>query len=160
MIYGIDASSKTVAVTWWTGVSFMYRKYDLWDRWDTASLPWVRKVMARLLTQNNYGPDDYVFLEQPVVAGARNIMSTLKQSYVNGVIQEVIVSYGRPCIHVPISTWKKVAAGSGSASKEDVAAAIGGRYPNLIEAFGGDQDLYDATGLCIYGRYVVEGLEG
>ncbi len=159
MIVGIDSNSKSVAVVWWNGHRYSARKFDVWERWSVESAPWFRRIMARLYGNINLHPNDHVFIEAPVVAGARNIQSTVKQSMVNGILQEVTGAYGVTPVLVSPSTWKQTAVGTGGASKEQVLAAVRLNIEYLANEHERDQDVIDAAAICIHGRSVVEGLE-
>lgn len=158
-IYGIDANSKSVAVVWWDGLQYHSRHIKVWQRWAIEAAPWFRKSLKRLFDSTNLYADDHVFLEAPVVAGARNIQSSLKQAYINGIIQEVVGSYGVTAVHVDIWTWKKNSTGSGGASKEEVAEAIKAHDPAFYASIEGDQDRIDAAGITLHGRTVVGAVE-
>ena len=158
MIYGIDSCSKTIAVTWWNGILYDTRFFDIWDRWAVDSAPWVSRIMRRFFSGTNLCQDDFVFLEAPVVAGARNIQATVKQAFINGIIQSEVGRAGAMCVLVAPSTWKVSSTGRGGASKDQVADAIRRHDETLANTIGSNQDQFDATGLCIHGRCVVEGL--
>lgn len=98
------------------------------------------------------GSPRLAYIEAPVVAGARNIQSTVKQAYINGVVQAAFVQAGFTVEMVPISTWKMVVVGNGSASKEQVARRIRGRWAPVHRSAAGDQDLLDAAAICLYGE--------
>jgi len=159
MIYGIDANSKSVAITCWNGSEYIGRKFDVWERWAVESAPWFRRILIRYFGAMSLYSGDSVFLEQPVVAGARNIMSTIKQAYISGIIQEVIGVYEATCVLVPVPTWKAAATGRGNASKDQVKVAVRLHCEHYANKINGDEDLFDSAGICIYGRTVVEGLE-
>lgn len=166
MIYGIDANSKSVGVTWWDGIEYEFRKMDVWDKWSIEAAPWFRKIMDRFFWRYNLCEDDAVFVEAPVVAGARNIQSTVKQAYINGIIQASVGVRNATCVLVSPSTWKQTAAGGGRASKEEVAQHVDltlqETHPHFAARLqaANDQDLYDATAICLHGRSLRFGVDG
>ena len=83
-----------------------------------------------------------LYVEAPVVAGARNLQATI------GIAETVgmVLSLGYPATLVPISTWKKAVVGSGNAKKEDVEAW----YKSTGGTLKG-QDFYDAAAIRAYG---------
>lgn len=90
------------------------------------------------------------FVEEPVVAGARNLRSSLQIAQVSGAILATpINSY-----LVPVSTWKKEVVGKGNASKDEVAEWLLLNRPELYELTGGKQDHIDATCIRLYGEIV------
>lgn len=150
MILGIDPSSKTIAVAWLGPGGWGMRKFILTETCVPETMKWARKVMVRLFDRLGIEAGDVVFLEEPVVAGARNIRSTIKQAYLNGVVQEVITTYGATCVPTPINTWKASTVGGG-ATKERVAAWLQEAWPLYYEAAAGDQDLIDAGAILLHG---------
>jgi Holliday junction resolvasome RuvABC endonuclease subunit len=52
---------------------------------------------------------------------------------------------------VPVDTWKKELCRSG-ASKTRVKEVVSGRYPGTADMFGDRQDLFDATGVAVFGQ--------
>jgi len=55
------------------------------------------------------------------------------------------------------ATWKKGVCGDGHADKAAVRAWLDTHRPALAEACRGDQDLYDAACIALFGRSVAEG---
>lgn len=166
MIVGIDANSKTIAASWWDGVEYDCRKFVVWDRWSIEAAQWFRKIMDRFMRKLNMGPDDYVFVEEPLVFGkGGRVAATIKQSYINGIIQASVGVAGATCVHVHPSTWKQTTQIPYRASKEDIARIIDAYLSDTSPAFAqrlseaNDQDLYDSAAITIHGRTVVEGLE-
>lgn len=159
MIFGIDGNSKSIAVAWWDGHGYKGKKLDVWDRWSIDAAPWFRKVMDRFWRNVNLGPDDVVYLEEPLVFGAGGrISATIKQSYINGIVQASVGVTGATCLHVHPSTWKKSTTGNGRASKEEVQAFIREHASDHAAFIEGDEDLFDATAIVVHGRTIIEGL--
>jgi hypothetical protein len=160
VIYGIDPSSKTIAVVKLTddGVYVSSRKYVLMETAGVEAVGWAFKCWRRYCATNKIGKGDLVVIEGAVLAGARNIQSTIKIAYLNGVIQGVSRGTGATVVVVSIWEWKRTFTGSGGASKEDVAAESSRRFP----ALGNDQDLHDAAGIAVHGCEAVDraGVDG
>ena len=95
---------------------------------------------------------DVVFVEEPPLAGSRNIRTFLKLSELLGGLMAAL-----PCpVHpVPVSTWKKEVAGKGSLSKDDVSLFLKQSHPGYSALCAGDQNLIDATCIALYGQQVL-----
>lgn len=103
--------------------------------------------LSQVLVETFPKDTTYVFVEEPVVAGARNIRTSLQMAQVCGVVLSVLNGQV-----VPVSTWKKAVVGKGNASKEDVKewlSNIQHRYPEAKQ-----QDHVDATCIRIYGETI------
>lgn len=92
----------------------------------------------------------HVFIEEPVLAGARNIRSTLLIAQIAGAML-IAAGSERTTRFVPVSTWK-AALGHGHADKDAVRRLIDSLHPEVAQECGLDQDLYDAAGVALYGQ--------
>lgn len=101
------------------------------------------------------GDEPVVFIEEPLVAGARNIRSGLKLAEAVGVIIAAVSCYTDRCYLVPVASWKKGTVGNGSASKQDVALWLSQYHPSYAAHCDGSQDLADACCIARYGVGVV-----
>lgn len=122
--------------------------YKNCDEALTATIDYIDGLEGMILT----GSPRLAYLEAPVVAGARNIQSTVKQAMVSGAVQAAFSQAGFTVQLVPISTWKMVVVGHGGSSKADVARSVRGRWPVIANAADGDQDIIDAAAVCLYGE--------
>jgi|JI10StandDraft_1071094.scaffolds.fasta_scaffold1177556_1 Holliday junction resolvasome RuvABC endonuclease subunit len=89
--------------------------------------------------------DTIAFIEEPLMAGPRNIRTALQLAQVAGALMTTVPSY-----FVPVATWKKEIVGKGNAKKEEVAEFLKAHH-----AFGHalhSQDLIDATCIRLYGE--------
>lgn len=122
---------------------------------------------ARELTQLGHGINptpgigisagDQVFIEEPPLAGSKNLRTFLKLAQVSGVLGFGAHRSGAVVTYVPVSTWKKEVIGAGGASKDVVAAWLSAFYPAHSQSCLGDQNYVDATCLALYGRSVLRG---
>lgn len=111
--------------------------------------PNSRSRELRLLhewAQETFGPDDVLYIEEPPLAGARNLRTFLHLSQVSGVM-----ACTRDATLVPVSSWKKGTVGNGSATKDLVSRWLSRRYPEYHRVCTEDQNLIDATCLALYG---------
>lgn len=142
MIWGIDPASKKIAIFGGHPLQARVIRVAKTDRSEE-----LRKLRERLC--DVIDEDDTVYVEEPVLAGARNIRSTLLVAETVGMILSVCNAK-----LVEVSTWKKSTVGKGNASKDDVRVWLERAYPQYATACGGDQDLIDATGIFVHGRGV------
>ena len=99
-----------------------------------------------------YDPDPVIYVEEPVLAGVRNIRTTIIIAESVGMI---LALHAR--VHVvPVDTWKKETVGKGGVSKDDVAKWLSEEYPEYAALCGHDQDLTDAAAIFVYGRALEE----
>lgn len=101
-------------------------------------------------------PGDYVFIEEPPLAGARNLRVFLKLAQASAA---VAAGAGEAdAIHfVPVDTWKKGVVGRGGTSKELVAAWLERTYPRYAAQCAGNHNFVDAVALALYGRDCLRG---
>ena len=88
-----------------------------------------------------------VFIEEPPLAGARNIRTFLGLAQASGVL---LAATGGQL--VPVDTWKLGAVGRGGVSKDLVSEWLLRSHPAHHGACGGNQNLVDATAIAHYGR--------
>jgi Holliday junction resolvasome RuvABC endonuclease subunit len=92
-----------------------------------------------------------VWIEEPPLAGPKNIRTFLHLSQVSAVAGLVENSE-----YVEVSSWKRGTVGNGSASKELVARWLRAGFPRYFEQCGGDQNFIDATCIALYGKTLGE----
>lgn len=95
-----------------------------------------------------------VFIEEPVLAGVRNIRTTIQIAETVGAV----LSVRFPTYLVPVPSWKKDTIGKGNASKDQIRDWLTAEHPRYAALCGGSQDLVDAACICLYGQSVVGSL--
>ena len=140
MIWGCDPASKKIALfTADQAVALQVkrsnRNLELFD---------LRKQMEFFLARDRF---PIIYCEEPVVAGARNLRSTILIAETVGMI----LSLDADVRVVPVSSWKKGTVGNGNAAKSDVADWLRREYPEYAELCGDDQDLIDSAAIYLYG---------
>jgi len=152
-IWGIDPASKKIAM--FTGSK---SGLDLIQA-ELAEVPRSNRndeLMAlRSKLEFVIGPDgDHViFCEEPVVAGARNLRSTILVAETVGMILALNAR-----VHlVPVSSWKKGTVGKGNATKDEVSEWLRREHPQYAgycrdTKWRESQDLRDAAAIYLYGR--------
>lgn len=93
----------------------------------------------------------HCFYELPVL-GRGGFRSTMVQCFTSGAVQGAI--YERECASHPVnvSSWKKAVVGKGNADKGQVAEFLRLRWNAVYSASQGNQDIYDAATIALYGR--------
>lgn len=89
-----------------------------------------------------------VWIEEPPLAGPRNLQTFLHLSQTSGVVGAVAGPNAR---YIQVSSWKHGTVGNGSASKELVANWLRRSFPQWHKACEGDQNYIDATCIALYG---------
>lgn len=98
------------------------------------------------------GPNDHFFIEEPPLAGSKNLQTYLKLAQVSSAV--AIGAAGRYTEYVPVDTWKKTVCGKGGRSGMDKAAVSGwleATHPKFFEQCAGDQNYVDAVCIALYG---------
>jgi Holliday junction resolvasome RuvABC endonuclease subunit len=155
VIFGIDPSSKTIAVARWDdGIVLSVDKWTFrkgtkaWQPEDARQAHLVIHGVINDLMDAGAWDDVTVYLEAPVMG--RSVKPTIVQSYVSGIIQAVATAVADVEL-VNNKTWKRVIVGNGNASKADTKRYFRKVYPELARRCGDDDDLFDACGLALYG---------
>lgn len=150
MIWGIDPASKKVAMfTDDQGLIRAHvREVSRTNRND--ELLGLRHWMESLL---QYDPDPVLYCEEPVVAGARNLRSTILVAETVGMILALNARVNM----VPVSSWKKGTVGNGNATKDQVTEWLKREHSGYASYCRDtqqreSQDLRDAAAIYIYGR--------
>lgn len=112
-------------------------------------------MMHVVLDSAAAGDNIYVFVEAPLVAGARNIRTSLKMAMAVGAIVSGVTRYTFRCYLVPVSKWKMATIGTGNASKDQVALWLNQVHPTYAGLCGVSQDLIDAACIARYGLGIV-----
>lgn len=97
---------------------------------------------------------DIVFVEEPPLAGPKNIRTLIGLSQTHGA---VIASSPGYCYSVPVATWKKDVVGNGKADKTFVAEWLERNHPSIY-ARCANQDQIDAACIHMYGKLVMDRL--
>lgn len=148
MIWGIDPASKKIAVFTEDGpgnVGCELIQVSRSNRND--ELLSMRRRLMFVLSRDR---DPVIYCEEPVVAGARNLRSTILVAETVGMILAL-----NAVVHlVPVSSWKKATVGKGNATKDEVTAWLREEHPHYDSLCGSSQDLRDAAAIYLYGRSV------
>lgn len=149
MIWGVDPGVRKVAV-----VGIDWHEHIVTKNIEVRKAHRAMELGALSLALNKVlesDPNPILFCEEPVVAGARNIRTSLQIAQTVGV---VLASTARSYL-VPVSTWKIETVGKGNADKSAVMDWIRQDYPGYFAACDGNQDIADAAAIAIYGRGIV-----
>ena len=137
-LIGIDLGVRSVHVSTDTYCTTFAAPIKKWPRYQEI------QYLCDMVSEQFSG-DYYAYVEEPVVAGARNLRVSLRIAQVGGAVLSVVNGE-----FVPVSTWKKATVGKGNAPKSDVKKWLEGR-PEYIMA-SSSQDWVDATCIRLYGE--------
>ena len=93
----------------------------------------------------------HCFYELPVL-GRGGVRSTMVQCFTSGSVQATLYERQCPTYPVNVSSWKKAVVGRGNADKGQVAEFLRLQWNALYQSASGNQDVYDAASIAIYGR--------
>lgn len=153
LTFGIDYGTRKVSIAGMRGHTLftvadvdlgIRRARDIGHSHDV--LPMLVGVVDQYLANEH---PDLIALESPIVGGTRNLQTTIKLAMVAGAIACYLAEANQPVLLVPPATWKKVAVGSGAATKEDTMAWAERRWPHLPL----NDDRADAIGLAFYAHH-------
>lgn len=154
MIYGCDVAMRRVALACPTTGTV-----TLWTSPVARMVP-VELLCAEVARWAATAVDtgDVVAVELPVVAGMRNLQSTIKVALVTGAVMAGLGSAGAVVHPVAISTWKKEICGHGNLDKAGVASWLHEHHPDLAAICGQvgtfTQDAVDATCIALWAQAV------
>lgn len=97
----------------------------------------------------------HCFYELPVL-GRGGVRSTMVQCFTSGSVQATLYERQCPTYPVNVSTWKKTVLGKGNADKREVGEYLRFRWDALYQSASGNQDVYDASAIALYGRQFLE----
>ena len=101
-------------------------------------------------------PTDAVWIEDTIIGNNRKYSIKLAQTM--GAVQSALgymrLEQGTDTRVVDNKTWKKVIVGNGNANKDTVRDYIDVTHPAYALLCDGDQDLYDATCVGLYGLHI------
>jgi Holliday junction resolvasome RuvABC endonuclease subunit len=104
--------------------------------------------LAELSTQFAQLVDgEAVFIEEPVVAGVRNLRTSLQLAQTAGALMSRTTGMAD---FVPVSSWKIGTVGRGNADKTSVSEWLSMSNPAYFELCGGDQNRVDATCIALW----------
>jgi Holliday junction resolvasome RuvABC endonuclease subunit len=149
MIWGCDPASKKLAL-FTDGAEGPKASLLLVKKTDRNTELNAMKLWLNALIEAD--PEPVIYVEEPVLAGVRNIRTTILIAETVGM---VLSRHAR--VHVvPVDSWKKATVGKGGVSKDDVALWLGKEHPDYAALCGQDQDLTDAAAIFVYGRTLEE----
>jgi Holliday junction resolvasome RuvABC endonuclease subunit len=95
------------------------------------------------------------FVEEPLVAGARNLRVSLGIAQTAGAVMTALRG---PAYFVSVASWKMTVVGSGRASKDDVRLWLSENkqsYSLACEGTNSPQDYADAACIAVYGSQML-----
>ena len=162
LVVGVDPSARKIAIVATHPVLMTihaesYILYKTTEKQTMASLGCAVTAMQRFLASVDglLTSPRYAWVEDPLI-GRGGALTTMKQSYVQGIIRGMLVHAGFTVYGVNVSTWKKDIVGNGHAEKSDVLRAVKVRWPKIEGLVGSDGDLADAAAINLYGQAILD----
>lgn len=110
-------------------------------------LQYMRLAIKGLIEEHGDEPLAPCYIEEPVVAGVRNLRTAIMLAQTAGALATGVMNPR----FVPVSTWKKGTVGRGNADKIGVSEWLSDLHPCYFDNCGADQNRVDATCIAIYG---------
>ena len=140
-IIGVDLGVRTAHIStsrYCFSIGLKPKQGDRWEEIQTIKYCLENEIDTEL------GPDVYAYVEEPLVAGVRNLRTSLRIAQIAGAVLSVVKGE-----FVPVSAWKKATVGKGNAKKEEVFQWATAR--KIYTKPFASQDHADATCLRLYG---------
>lgn len=146
MIWGIDLGVRSVHVAGLDDDTHVAETFTVKPQVvRTLELDALAKSLRALI-----GPEDDVFVEEPPLAGPRNLSTFAALNQVLGMVLATVG--GR---EANVMQWKRDVCGSGNTDKLGVSRWLQDHHPTYFAQCSGDQNLVDATCIALYGRLVL-----
>jgi len=149
-VIGIDLGSRKVDIVDIDRGFFLHHEVPKSER--TLELRAIGRYLRSLEADGLLEGTKWV--EAPVVAGARNIQSTIAIAQTSGVVHTSLSDTHQ----VAVSSWKQRTVGKGNADKQAVKQWLADNYPELFR-YCATQDLVDAACIALYGRDAARALD-
>lgn len=157
-IWGVDPASKKIAMfTADVRDSGLVQTNLLEVKKSERDLELLElRRMMEIVIEHDHNP--IIYCEEPVVAGVRNLRSTILIAETVGMI----LALNAKVRLVPVSSWKKATVGNGHATKADVTEWLAREHPEYASKCRDtqqreSQDLRDAAAIYLFGRFVETG---
>lgn len=156
MWIGVDVGYRKIAVScpragWVTSIDFPAKK-NVGRRQEVQKLASFMSDVVKMMYIDKPSWSYKAVIEAPVVAGARNLQSTIKVAKTVGLVEALLAPHVMEIHAVAVSSWKSKVVGHGHASKEDVVKWVDSHLPEMTGLCEGNQDLHDATCIALYGE--------
>ena len=159
VILGIDPASTHIAFVCLWGNKFRVTVTKNLGKSGPEACHGVRdltlKVIGEIKEWVGNEAEIHAFYELPLM-GRGGFTSTSVQCFTSGAMQGVLHERECKTYKVNVSSWKKAVVGKGNADKEQVAEFLRLRWNALYESASGNQDVYDASCIALYGRQFLE----
>lgn len=159
IILGIDASSTHIAFVALHGNEFHVTVSKNLGKSGPESCHQARLLTLKTIGELNKWASNaneiHAFYELPVL-GRGGFRSTIVQCFTSGAVQGALYERQCPTYPVNVSSWKKAVVGRGNADKGQVAEFLRLRWNTLYCSASGNQDVYDASCIALYGRQFLE----
>ena len=133
-----------------------WQKLGLWSQSVYLVAKEASVLMEMLRRKGKYTDEIYVFIEEPLVAGRRNLRTALLMAQMVGAVIAQCAEYTKKVYLVPVSAWKVGTVGKGGASKTEVADWLNAVHPGYAAQCAGRQDLIDACCIAWHGVRIAD----
>ena len=157
VILGIDPAATHIAFVAICGDNFLVRAEKKLGKSGPESCHNAQELTKRVIIEcgKHFGEKKIIaFYELPVL-GRGGFRSTIVQCFTSGAVQAVLHDFRIQSHTANVSSWKKAVVGRGNADKGQVAESLRCRWDALFQAAEGNQDVYDAASIAIYGRQLL-----
>ena len=160
LVVGIDASSTHIAFVALHGTEFHVTVSKNLGKSGPEACRNAWELTLKMIGDlekwaGNAGTAPHAFYELPVL-GRGGFRSTIVQCFTSGAVQGALYERKCPTYPVNVSSWKKAVVGKGNADKGQVGEFLRHRWGALYSAASGNQDVYDAACIALYGRQLLE----
>ena len=149
MIWGIDLGVRSLYVA---GIDRPFGHLFLLSSFSKRGDRY-QEIWEALKSTKDFHYSDTVYIEEPPMAGSRNVRTFLQLGEMAGA---VMARCPCPVYLVPVDSWKKSTVGKGGVNKETVALWLKTTHEDYASQCGGDQNLIDATCIALHGSAVLQ----
>lgn len=142
-VVGIDIGIRHFAIAKFddSGITTHYHEVSKSTRYQELT-------QLKNLFQEHIHKQDTVWIEEPPIAGSRNLRIGLQLAQTAGAL---MASSPAPAYFVAVSQWKKAVVGKGNASKDEVNDFVALHFPEYYKKSHKNQNIIDATCIGLYG---------
>jgi hypothetical protein len=105
----------------------------------------LKRMRFDLMAWMRDSPVEAIYVEEAIAITSRRVAIWMAHTV------GMVLTLPYPVYTVAVDSWKQELCKAG-ASKERVKEVVSGRYPETVEIFGDRQDLFDATGVAVFGQ--------
>lgn len=157
VVIGIDPASTHIAYVALHGDEFMVTMNKRLGASGPESCHHARLLTIKVVEdcKKQFSTDEITAVYELPVLGRGGFRSTVVQCFTSGAVQGALYELGIKSHSANVSSWKKAVVGRGNADKGQVAEYLRFRWSALYDSANGNQDVYDAACIALYGRQLL-----